>query len=133
MRIAVGVSACLLVCALNSRPALTAQTVTLLCPGTFQAVEFYGPVTPTKETIIVDYGLRTVTGLPGSPYPFTSLTETKIEFSQSYIANANIPMVAGGKIDRVSGATTIIIRRQDQPQGISLFYALSCQPARPAF
>jgi hypothetical protein len=133
MRIAIRLSVCLLLCTLNSRVASTAQTVTLLCSGTFQAVEFYGPVTPTKETIIVDYGLRTVSGTPGSPYPFTSLSETKIEFSNSYVAKTNIPMIAGGKIDRVSGDTTIIVRRQDQPEGISIFYALSCMPARPAF
>jgi hypothetical protein len=132
-RVGIRLFACLILCSSSSGPGLTAQTVTLLCPGSYQAVEFHGPVMDTKETLVVDYGLRTVSGPPGSPYPFTSLSDTKIEFSNSYIAQSNIPMVAGGKIDRVSGETTIIIRRQDQPQGISIFYALACRPARPAF
>jgi hypothetical protein len=114
----------------QSPPA--ADRVTLLCSGTFQAVEFLQPAVPTTETIVVDYGSRVVTGPLGS-YRLTSLTETKIEFLQDYLTKNNKPMVMDGKIDRVSGETRIIVRQQEQPQGISVFYALNCQPARRAF
>jgi hypothetical protein len=116
----------------GQRSPTVADQIALLCSGTVQAVEFHGPVMPTKETIVVDYGSRLVTGPLGS-YPLTSLTETKIEFLQAYVAKGNSPMVMDGQIDRVSGETRIIVRRQDQPQGISVFYALNCQPARRAF
>jgi hypothetical protein len=116
--------------ALNSRSAL-AQKVTLLCSGTFQTPGL--TPSPTNESIIVDYGLRRVSGPIGSPYLFTSLGETNIEFSTSYLTPDNTPMIAGGKMDRVSGDTTIMIREQKSSQPFWIFYALSCHPARPAF
>ena len=112
--------------------AASAQTVNLLCSGTYTAPEFYMPARPTTETLVVDLGSRTVKG-PTGTYPFTASTETMIEFSSAYLTKGDVPMVASGKIDRVSGETTIIVRRQNKPDGISLFYALSCRPARPAF
>jgi hypothetical protein len=117
--------------ALNSGGAL-AQTVNLLCSGTFSAPEFYVAATPTRETIVVDFGSQTVRG-PTGTYPFASSNETRIEFYSAYLTKGDMPMVASGKIDRVSGETTITVKRQNQPQGISLFCALSCHPARPAF
>jgi hypothetical protein len=116
---------------LNSGSAL-AQTVNLLCSGTFTSPEFYVKAMPTTETLIVDFESRSVKG-PTGAYPLTSSNETTIEFYSAYLTKGDMPMVASGKIDRVSGETTITIRRQNQPQGISLFYALSCRPARPAF
>lgn len=114
----------------NCGPAL-AQKVTLLCSGTLQSPDVApGPI---NETIVVDYGLRTVNGPIGSPYPFTSLGETKIEFSTSFVTNDNTRMIAGGKIDRVSGDTTIMIKEQKTSQPFWIFYALSCRPSRPAF
>jgi hypothetical protein len=120
----------LLAVALNSGPAL-AQKVTLLCSGTLQSPGV--AAFPTNETIIVDYGSRSVSGPIGSPYSFTSLAETKIEFSTSYLTPDNTPMIAGGKMDRVSGDTTIMIKEQKPSQPFWIFYALSCHPARPAF
>jgi hypothetical protein len=114
----------------NSGSAL-AQKVTLLCSGTFQSPGV--AAAPTNETITVDYGLRRVSGPIGSPYSFTSLGETKIEFSTSYLTPDNTPMIAGGKMDRLSGDTTIMIREQKPSQPFWIFYALSCHPARPAF
>jgi hypothetical protein len=119
-----------LVMMFNSGSAL-AQKVSLLCSGTFQSPDV--AASPTNETIVVDYGLRVVNGPLGSPYSFTSLGETKIEFSTSYLTSDNTPMIAGGKIDRVSGDTTIMIREQNPSQPFWIFYALSCHPARPAF
>lgn len=120
----------LLAVTLNSGSAL-AQKVTLLCSGTFQSPGA-APL-PTNETIVVDYGLRTVNGPLGASYSFTSLGETKIEFSTSYRTADNTPMTAGGKMDRVSGDTTIMIREQKPSQPFWIFYSLSCHPARPAF
>lgn len=114
----------------NSGSAL-AQKATLLCSGTFQSPGV--AASPTNETIVVDYGLRIVNGPIGSPYSFTSLGETKIEFSTSYLTPDNTPMIAGGKMDRVSGDTTIMIKEQNPSQPFWIFYALSCHPARPAF
>ena len=108
-----------------------AQKVTLLCSGTFQSPGV--AASPTNETIVIDYGLHTVNGPIGSPYSFTSLGETKIEFSASYLTSDGSPMVAGGKIDRVSGDATITIKEQKSAQPFWIFYALSCHPARPAF
>lgn len=131
MRVGLLIGFLLSVVTLNGGTAL-AQTVNLLCSGTFTSPEFYVSAMPTTETLAVDFGSRTVSG-PTGTYPFTSSNETRIEFYSAYFTKGDIPMVASGKIDRVSGETTIIVRRQNQPQGISVFYALSCHPARPAF
>jgi hypothetical protein len=115
---------------LNSGSAW-AQKVILLCSGTFQTPGL--DAAPTNETIVVDYGLRTVNGPLGSPYSFTSLDETKIEFSTSYLVPDNAPIIAVGKIDRVSGDATIMVREQNPPEPLWIVYALSCHPALPAF
>lgn len=107
-----------------------AQKAILLCSGTFHTPGM--PPAPTTETMVIDYGLRTVTGPIGSPYSIDALNETKIKFTASYLANDGTPMAAKGEIDRVSGHATITVKEQ-KPEPFWILYAFECSPSKAAF
>lgn len=108
-----------------------AQKVTLLCTGTMRTPGMER--IPATESMTIDYGKRTVDGLIGAPYPIVTLSETKIEFSQTWRTQNQTPMAGNGTIDRVSGAATLWVKEQSGTEPFWIFYSFGCRPAKSAF